>query len=131
MTLERAMSSQRTHLTVVAAMLLAGSTVLAPAQTTGGPAGGAGSPPAADQSTSRPSAQDTTGMGGARPGCAPSADGPPAERTAKPPDAMPGDVRTPRIINDPTVGTSQTAETDPISNPLIPKDPKTGSTKDC
>jgi hypothetical protein len=109
------MSSQRTHLTVVAAMLLAGSTVLAPAQTTGGPAGGAGSPPAADQST----------------GCAPSADGPPAERTAKPPDAMPGDVRTPRIINDPTVGTSQTAETDPISNPLIPKDPKTGSTKDC
>ena len=77
-----------------------------------------------------PSALDTTGTGGSRPGCAPSLGNPSGATGGNPPDATPG-IRTPRIINDPTVGTSQTAETGPIPNTVIPKDPKTGRRGDC
>jgi hypothetical protein len=150
------MPSERIHLPIVAAMLVAGSTVLALAQTgasgtggtSGSPAGTTGgastgsstaptnpSPPSTSAAPNpgqptHPSAVDTTGTGGSRPGCGPSPGNPSAATGGTPPDATIG-MRTPRIINDPTVGTSQTAETGLKPDTIIPKDPKTGRPGDC
>jgi hypothetical protein len=56
---------------------------------------------------------DTTGMAGARPGCAPS--------TSAGVDTSTGGIRAPRIINDPAVGSGQTAETSAGGNSGLPK----------
>jgi hypothetical protein len=145
--MERVMSSERIHLPIAVAIFIAGSTALALAQaggpgtggTSGSPAGTTGgatnpSPPSTSAAPTQgqptsPSAVDTTGMGGSRPGCTPSS-GNPSAATGTPPDATTG-MRTPRIINDPTVGTSQTAETGLKPDTVIPKDPKTGKVGDC
>ena len=56
---------------------------------------------------------DTTGMAGSRPGCAPS--------TSAGVDTSTGGIRAPRIINDPAVGSGQTAETSAGGNSGLPK----------
>lgn len=139
---------------MVTALLLAGSTALVLAQGTGGtasgagPSGTAGAPsvsgttgssmpsgtgptPKPDQATGAPSAVDTTGMGGSRPGCRPSTGSPSGSTADRPTEPATDGMRTPRIINDPTVGTSQSAETGLSINSMIPKDPKTGKARDC
>ncbi len=125
------MSSQRihlsiiaTHLTVVAAMLLAGSAALALAQTT---AWSDRQRRLAHSRRIRPAPvvrrRRTRPAWAARgPGARPRSIGRRRQRTASSHlTRRTGDVRTPRIINDPTVGTSQTAETDLEPNPLIPE----------
>jgi hypothetical protein len=130
------MPFQRIHLTVVvAALFLAGSAALAVAQTSGGTGPGAGKSGTAtgssESTTGTPSALDTTGMGGSRPGCGPSPGSASTSSADSPSDATAGGVRAPRIINDPTVGTSDTAETGLAPNSVIPKDSKTGKAGDC
>ena len=142
------MQTTRSKAVIVAAVLVA-STSLTLAQgggssgssaggSTGGAAGSAasspGSAPMPGQSTSVPSNStqsrpdqtpqtgpvqspgtplDTTGMAGARPGCAPS--------TSAGVDTSTGGIRAPRIINDPAVGSGQTAETSAGGNSGLPK----------
>jgi hypothetical protein len=62
---------------------------------------------------------DTTGMAGSRPGCAPS--------TSAGVDTSTGGIRAPRIINDPAVGSGQTAETSAGGNSGLPKSSGTPS----
>ncbi len=124
------------HLTVVAALFIVGSAALAVAQTSSGAGPGAGKSGTAtggseSGTTGTPSAVDTTGMGGSQPGCGPSAGGASTSSADGPSDTTVGGVRAPRIINDPTVGTSDTAETGLAPNSVIPKDPKAGKASDC
>ena len=140
---------------VIAVAVLVASTSLTLAQgggssggsaggSTGGAAGSAasspGSAPMPGQSTSVPSNStqsrpdqtqqtgpvqspgtplDTTGMAGSRPGCAPS--------TSAGVDTSTGGIRAPRIINDPAVGSGQTAETSAGGNSGLPKSSGTPS----
>lgn len=144
------MQTTRSKAVIVAAVLVA-STSLTLAQggsssggsaggSTGGAAGSAASSPGSapaptpGQSTSVPSNSpqsrpdqtqqtgpvqspgtplDTTGMAGSRPGCAPS--------TSAGVDTSTGGIRAPRIINDPAVGSGQTAETSAGGNSGLPK----------
>lgn len=142
------MQTTRSKAVIVAAVLVA-STSLTLAQggsssggsaggSTGGAAGSAasspGSAPTPGQSTSVPSNSpqslpdqtqqtgpvqspgtplDTTGMAGSRPGCAPS--------TSAGVDTSTGGIRAPRIMNDPAVGSGQTAETSAGGNSGLPK----------
>jgi hypothetical protein len=109
---------------MIAAALLSASAALANAQTDSSTRG-----TPADQSANKPSAVDTTGMGATRPGCGPAAGSPAAATAGSAPDATVG-MRAPRIIDDPTVSTSETAETGLSTSSAIPKQ-KTARPADC
>jgi hypothetical protein len=130
------MTFQRIRRTVLTAMFLAGSAAIAIAQTseTGGdntskPGTAAGS--RENGASGTPSAVDTTGMGGSRPGCGPSPGGSPVASGERPPGSTAGGAQAPRITNDPTVATSERAETGLGTDAVTPKNPKTGKLGDC
>jgi hypothetical protein len=128
------MTFQRVRRTVLTAIFLAGSAAIAIAQTgTGGdtsskPGTAAGSGSGA---TGTPSAVDTTGMGGSRPGCGPSPGGSPVTSAERPPGSTAGGAQAPRITSDPTAATSESTETGHGTDAVAPKNPKTGKLGDC
>jgi hypothetical protein len=129
-----AMTFQRIRRTVLTATFLAGSAAIAIAQTgTGGDTtskpGTAGS--RGSSATGTPSAVDTTGMGGSRPGCGPSPGGSPVASAERPPGSTPGGAQAPRITSDPTAATSESTETGHGTDAVTPKNPKTGKLGDC
>jgi hypothetical protein len=63
--------------------------------------------------------------------CKPTAATPPVATPGNPRDTATIGRRAPRIINDPTVGTSDTAETGLRANSLIPKDRTGGKANEC
>ena len=127
---------QRIHRVVVAAAFLASSATFLLAPTSRANDGTAAKSDAvtdgrAGSATAKPSAVDTTGMGGSRPGCAPSPGGSPVASAERPPGSTVGSPRAPEIVNDPTVGSSERAETGLGTEPVTPKNPKTGKLGDC
>jgi hypothetical protein len=131
-----AMTFQRIRRTVLTAMFLTGSAAIAIAQTgTGGdttskPGTAAGSR-GSGGGTGTPSAVDTTGMGGSRPGCGPSPGGSPVASAERPPGSIAGGAQAPRITSDPTAATSESTETGLGTDAVTPKNPKTGKLGDC
>ena len=129
------MRRARASILFAAALLAAGASLrIAPG--TASSSGMAGKAPG--PSSGSPS--DTTGMTGSRPGCVPvPPDSAPTATTGdvRPPDTAPsaattGDVRAPRIIDDWTVGSGQTAETGVGGNSSQPRSATTtGKTSDC
>src|SRR5262245_6469472 len=127
---------QRIHRSVIAAAVLASSITLPLAQTSlanddAAAKSGAVTDGRAGSTTAKPSAVDTTGMGGSRPGCGPSPGGSPAARAERPPGSATGGARPPGITDDATVGSGERAETGLGTGPVPPKNPKTGKLGDC
>lgn len=129
------MTFQLIRRTVLTAIFLAGSGALALAQTgTGGdnaPKPGTAAGSRGSDTTGTPSAVDTTGMGGSRPGCGPSPGGSPVTGAERPPASATGGAQAPRVTNDPTVATSESTETGLGTDAVAPKNPKTGKLGDC
>jgi hypothetical protein len=130
------MPFQRIHRAVIAAIFLTTSAAFPLAQTSRANDGTAAKPGAATEgragsATAKPSAIDTTGMGGSRPGCGPSPGGSPLASAERPPGSTTGSPRVPEIVNDPTLGSSERAETGLGVDSVTPKNPKTGKLGDC
>ena len=129
------MTFPRIRRTVLTATFLAGSAAIAIAQTgTGGdttPKPGTAAGSRGSGATGTPSAVDTTGMGGSRPGCGPSPGGSPVASAERPPGSTAGGAQGPRITSDPTAATSESTETGHGTDAVAPKNPKTGKLGDC
>lgn len=130
------MPFQRIHRSVIAAVVLASSISFPLAQGSranddAAVKSGAVTDGHAGSTTAKPSAVDTTGMGGSRPGCGPSPGGSPTASAERPPGSAAGGARPPGITDDATVGSGERAETGLDTDPVAPKNPKTGKLGDC